>query len=312
MRAADCREVSTPAGVPPTLSESPDQCQHAVEMGERQEGEVAAEVGDDPAVTVSFDSNEETGNIEDIVSDKLGPLNKQDEMSDAQGSVMSVKTDEDEKTADVEQSEYGAEFSTKYLDEQTEHDDKDEVNKVRQNINEDLGDAQDVAEDCGIKPVSGVDKVDKEECPGFNKDKVEGRRESKPSKTLHVYITEEEIRPSPSGDKRSTETKSIKIETFQGKTSLVGYNERNVKRKLDPKTAATLSNSLCDLNLSKSPSPKRQKKKSRWSSVKEALRGKRRKQTEQRCQTVHSRKKKKKDKKQTKKVNKQPLTCCFK
>lgn len=312
MHAADCREVSTPAGVPPTLSDSPDPCQHAVEMGGRQEGEVAAEVGDDPAVTVSIDSNEETG-IEDIVSGKLGRLDERDEMSDAQGSVVSAETDEDEKGADVEQSECGAEFSTKYLDEQTEHDDKDEVNKVRRNVNEDLGDAQDAGEDCGIKPVSGVGKVDKEECPGFNKDKVEGRRESKPSKTLHAYIIEEEIRPSPSGSTGSIEKsrKSIKIETFQGETSLVGYNERNLKRKLGQKTDATLSNSLRDLNLSNSPSPKRQKK-SRWSSVKEALRGKRRKQTEQRGQAVHFRKTKKKDKKQTKKANKQPLTCCFK
>lgn len=65
----DIREVSTPGGFSPSASDIHDQCQDTVKMREREEVEWAAEVGNDTAVAVSIDINEETG-ITDIVSDR--------------------------------------------------------------------------------------------------------------------------------------------------------------------------------------------------------------------------------------------------
>ncbi len=59
--------VSTPGGSPPATSDIHDQCQDAVKMKKREEVERAAEAGNDTAVAVSIDRNEETGS-KDIVS----------------------------------------------------------------------------------------------------------------------------------------------------------------------------------------------------------------------------------------------------
>lgn len=145
VHAADCREVSTPAGFPSTISDDVHHpCPDALEMRERQGVEGAEEAGRDYAVTVSSNGNEETG-IEDIVNGKHAI---QDVMSGAQRSV---KTDKDGKTADVEQSGNKQKYSLKYLKEHKEHEDNEELNKT-----------QDVGEDYGLRSVS-VDKQGGEE-----------------------------------------------------------------------------------------------------------------------------------------------------
>lgn len=180
MHAADCREVSTPAGSPPTISDDAHRCQDAVEMRERQEVEGTEEAGRDSAVTVSSNGNEETG-IQDIVNDKHAI---QDAMSGAQRSV---EADKDGKTADAEQSGNRRKSLTKYPKEHTEHEDNEEFNRVRQNINADLGGTQDVGQDYGLRSVS-VDKqggerveidleVDKEGKTGADERGMESERE---------------------------------------------------------------------------------------------------------------------------------------
>lgn len=180
MHAADCREASTPAGSPPTISDDVHRCQDAVEMRGRQEVEGTEEAGRDSAVTISSNGNEETG-IEDIVNDKHAI---QDAMSGAQRSV---EADKDGKTADAEQSGNRRKSLTKYPKVHTEHEDNEEFNRVRQNINADQGGTQDVGQDYGLRSVS-VDKqggerveidleVDKEGKTGADERGMESERE---------------------------------------------------------------------------------------------------------------------------------------